>query len=54
MVVLVEKQFGADSHYLVQDLTGEAQALRQLGRNEEADKVQHRLDSLQSARANPN
>lgn len=54
MVILVEKQFGADSHYLVQDLTAEAQALRQLGRTSEADKIQHRLDSLQSAQANPN
>jgi hypothetical protein len=54
LVALVEKQFGFDSPYLVRDLTAEADALRKLGRNEEADKLQHRLDSLRPAQANPN
>jgi hypothetical protein len=33
----------------VQDLTGEARALRQLGRNEEASKLEQRAQSLQSS-----
>jgi hypothetical protein len=53
MVSLEEKQFGAESPYLVRDLTAEAQALRKLGRNDEAAKLEQRTQSLQSA-ANPN
>jgi Na+(H+)/acetate symporter ActP len=49
-----EKQFGADSPYLVRDLTAEADALRKLGRTTEADQIQKRLQSLPSAQANPN
>jgi hypothetical protein len=54
MVSLEEKQFGAESPYLVRDLTAEAQALRKLGRNDEAAKLEQRTLSLQSAQANPN
>ena len=54
MVALEEKQFGAESPYLVRDLTAEAQALRKLGRNDEAAKAEQRMQSLQSAEANPN
>jgi hypothetical protein len=53
MVSLVEKQFGPDRPYLVGDLTAEALALRKLGRNDEAPKLEQRTQSLQSA-ANPN
>jgi len=49
-----EKQFGPDSPYLVRELTAEAKALRQLGRNEEAAKLEQRTQSLQSAQTNPN
>ena len=49
LVGMGEKLFGPDSPYLAQDLTGEAKALRQLGRNDEAVKVEQRLQSLQSA-----
>jgi tetratricopeptide (TPR) repeat protein len=54
MVALGEKRFGADSPYLAQDLTAEAQALRKLGRNDEAAKLEKRTQSLQSAQSNPN
>jgi tetratricopeptide (TPR) repeat protein len=55
LVSLTEKQFGADSPYLVRQLTAEAQALRQLGRNEEAVKLERRTQSIQSAQhTNPN
>jgi len=54
LVAMEEKQFGRDSPYLVRDLTAEAEALRKLGRNGEADEIQKRLQSLQSAQANPN
>jgi hypothetical protein len=49
LVRMAEKLFGSDSPYLAQDLTGQAKALRQLGRNEEAAKIEQRLQSLQSA-----
>lgn len=51
LVSLAEKLFGPDSAYLVQDLTGEARALRQLGRNEEASKLEQRVQSLQSSQS---
>jgi tetratricopeptide (TPR) repeat protein len=54
MVALGEKRFGADSPLLMQDLTAEAQALRKLGRNDEAAKLEKRTQSLQSAQTNPN
>jgi hypothetical protein len=54
LVSLEEKQFGPASPYLVRDLTAEAQALRKLGRTEEAAKLEQRTQSLQSAQANPN
>jgi len=54
IVALAEKQFGPDSPFLVRDLTAEAKALRQLGRNEEAAKLEQRTQSLQSAQTNPN
>ena len=54
LVSIEEKQFGADSPYLVRDLTAEAEALRKLGRADEANEIQKRLQSLQSAQANPN
>jgi len=54
LVALVEKQFGFDSPYLVRDLTAEADALRKLGRAGEADLIQKRLQSLQSAQPKPN
>jgi hypothetical protein len=53
MVSLEERQFGAESPYLVRDLTAEAQALRKLGRNDEAAKLEQRTQSLQAA-SNPN
>jgi len=54
MVSLEEKQFGAESPYLLNDLNAGAQALRKLGRNDEAAKLEKRTQSLQSAQANPN
>jgi lipopolysaccharide biosynthesis regulator YciM len=53
MVTLGEKQFGANSPNLVRDLAAEAQALRQLGRNDEAAKLEQRAQSLQSAQTAP-
>jgi tetratricopeptide (TPR) repeat protein len=53
LVSLEEKQFGSNSRYLVSDLTAEAQALRQLGRAEEAAKIETRAQAIQSAQTNP-
>lgn len=52
MVELGEKQFGTDSPYLTNDLTAEAKALRQLGREAEAAKLEERLRSFATAQAN--
>jgi hypothetical protein len=50
-----EKQYGPDTAFLEQTLTGEAKTLRTLGRPEEAAKIEQRLKSLQpSAANNPN
>jgi hypothetical protein len=38
----------------VRDLTAEANALRQLGRTDEASRIERRTQSIQSAQANPN
>jgi tetratricopeptide (TPR) repeat protein len=54
IVEMAEKQFGANSPYLVRELTAEARALRQLGRNEEAAKLEQRTQFIQSAQTNPN
>jgi len=39
---MAEKQFGPDSPYLVRELTAEAQALRKLGRADEAARLEQR------------
>jgi len=39
---VAEKQFGPDSPYLVRALTAEAQAVRKLGRADEAAKLEQR------------
>lgn len=49
MVSIAEKNFGAESSYLVPDLTAEAKALRKLGRNNEAAKLEQRAASIPSA-----
>jgi hypothetical protein len=54
LVSLEEKQFGPASPYLIRDLTAEAQALRKLGRTDDAAKLEQRTQSLQSAQTNPN
>ncbi len=54
MVSLEEKRFGSDSPYLVNDLTAEAKALRKLGRNDEALKLEERTHAVQAAQTNPN
>jgi hypothetical protein len=48
-----EKLFGASSPYLLRDLTAEVQALRQLGRSEEAAQLEQRTQTI-SAQSSPN
>jgi len=45
----LEKQYGPDSPVLLSTLTSEAQALRSLGRTEEAAKLEQRLNSIRVA-----
>jgi Tetratricopeptide repeat len=54
LVALGEKLFGPDSPYLVRDLTAEAQALRQLGRPDEAAKLEQRTQTISAAQTSPN
>jgi hypothetical protein len=43
---LMEKQYGENSPNLVASLTNEANALRQLGRKEDADQLDERLRKI--------
>ena len=54
LVTMAEKQFGPDSPYLVRELTAEAQALRKLGRADEAARLEQRTQSIQAAQSDPN
>ena len=49
MLVNLENQYGTDSPVLISSLAGEARALHQLGRLEEAEKVDTRLQSIRAA-----
>jgi hypothetical protein len=51
---MAEKQFAPDSPYIIRDLTAEAQALRILGRTEEAVKLEQRMQTIRAAQSNPN
>jgi hypothetical protein len=51
---MVEKQFGPDSPYLIRELTAEADALRKLGRSDDAAKLEQRTQSIQAAQSNNN
>ena len=52
LVIVIEKQYGADSPFLSQSLNSEAKALRAIGNNQEADEVETRANNLGSAAAN--
>jgi tetratricopeptide (TPR) repeat protein len=54
LLAVLEKQHGANSPVLASTLTSEAQALRSLGRAEEAAKVEERLKSIQALASAPN
>jgi tetratricopeptide (TPR) repeat protein len=49
LLALLGKQSGPDSPLLLTTLTGEAKALRGLGRSEEAAKVEQRMKSIREA-----
>lgn len=49
MLVSLENQYGTDSPVLISALVGESKALHQLGRSEEAENVDKRLQSLRTA-----
>jgi hypothetical protein len=48
LLAVTEKQYGADSTVLLSTLASEAQALRRLGRAEEAVKVEKHLQAIQA------
>lgn len=52
MVAMGEKRFGADNPILAQPLTSEANALRSIGRNEDAAKIEQRIKALQVSASN--
>jgi tetratricopeptide (TPR) repeat protein len=49
MLAILEKQYGSENPFLLSALTGEAKTLHQLGRSEEAAKVEERMKSIQAA-----
>jgi hypothetical protein len=49
LIAVVEKQYGAESPFLLATLVSEAKALRGLGKSEEATKVEQRIKSIQAA-----
>lgn len=49
MVAILEKEYGANSPYLVQIQTSEANTLHTLGRNDEAAKVNDRIKSIHAS-----
>jgi tetratricopeptide (TPR) repeat protein len=51
---ILEKQYGASSPVLVSVLAGEAKALRDLGRTDQAAQVEKRTESIRAAMTNPN
>jgi tetratricopeptide (TPR) repeat protein len=53
LVSMAESQFGADSPYLVNELSAEAEALRKLGRTAEAARLEQRSQSIQAAQSAP-
>jgi tetratricopeptide (TPR) repeat protein len=54
LVSMGEMQFGPNSPYLVPDLTAEAHALRQLGRMDDAVRIEQRTQSIQRAQFSHN
>lgn len=52
MVAMGENRFGADNPILAQPLTSEANALRAIGRNEDAAKIEQRIKTLQASASN--
>jgi tetratricopeptide (TPR) repeat protein len=54
MLEIMEKQYGPDNPILISTLTSEAQALRKIGRNDEAAKIEQRIKSLQATAVNQN
>ncbi len=46
MLLSFEKQYGVDSPVLLSTLTGEANALHKLGRNDEASAIERRMQSI--------
>jgi hypothetical protein len=53
LITLEEAQFGANSPYLVRNLSAEAQALRELGGADEATKIESPTQAIASAQSKP-
>jgi len=49
LLAILEKQYGPDNPIIVPTLTSQAQALRGLGRNEDAAKIEQRITSAPRA-----
>jgi hypothetical protein len=53
LLTILEKQYGPDSPVLTSTLKSEAQALRSLGRADEATQVDKRMASIRAATMKP-
>jgi len=54
LLVILEKQYGPDNPIIVPALTSQAQALRSLGRNDEATKIEQRIKTIHATAMNQN
>jgi hypothetical protein len=54
LLAILEKQYGPDNPIIVPILTSQAHALRALGRNEEAAKLEQRIKTIQATAMNQN
>jgi tetratricopeptide (TPR) repeat protein len=54
LAAITQRRFGAENPVVAQPLTSEASALRSLGRNEEAAKIEQRIKALQASASNQN
>ncbi len=54
LLAILEKQYGPDNPIIVPTLTSEAEALRRLGRNDEAAKIEQRIKTIQATAMNQN
>jgi hypothetical protein len=54
LLAILEREYGSENPIIVPTLTSQATALRALGRNEEAAKIEQRIKSIPATAMNQN